>query len=436
MSLRPTVAVLATLCLAHRAGAQDPARITLGTSGASAAQPGLVVLAGRGIDSVRAIVQRDLTNSDRFTMAQLSDSLGTLRAPFDPASLKGLNYTWAVELQPALNGVDVKLYDLATGTVRQQATRPADLSGVGDTRMTIHRISDLIVGWTGGVGMAATRISFKGKNGADDAIWRIDSDGANQVRVTPRGPGFMMSPAWNPDGSSIAYSENRDGRWTLYVQKLASGTRTAVTSSSSGDSYGGNFSPDGRAMVFSHALPGGGTGIETVDVRQNCCAHLLTADRRLADNVSPSYSHDGRRIAYISSRTGSTQVYVMDEDGSSQEQLVATRFTDAGRPLDANSPAWSPDGTKIAFARDTDHGFRQVFTSSVTGGVPGQLTSGSQNEDPSWAPDSRHLVFKSKRSGREQLWIIDIESGASRQLTNVAGEARFPAWSRALGTNP
>ena len=436
MNLPRPIAVLAMLVVVQSARAQDPGgRITLSISGASASQPGLVVLAGRGIDSVRVIVQRDLTFSDRYTIAQLTDSVGTLKGPFNPVALLGLNYTWAVELQPAINGVEVKLYDIATGAIRHQETRPADLTGVGDSRMTIHRISDLIVSWTGGVGIAATRIAFKGKNGTDDGIWRIDSDGANLVRVTRSS--ITMSPAWSPDGGTIAYSEHRDdGRWHLFLQKLATGTRTELTSTALGDSYGGNFSPDGRAMVFSHSLPGGGTGIETVDVKQNCCAHLLTADRRLADNVSPSYSHDGRHIAYISSRTGTTQVYVMDEDGSSQEQLVATHFTDAGRPLDANSPAWSPDGTRIAFARDTDHGFRQVFTASVTGGSLNQLTNLSQNEDPSWALDSRHIVFKSKRSGREQLWILDIESGISRQLTNVAGEARFPAWSRSLGTNP
>jgi TolB protein len=432
-AMRRAIGAIGLMSMALRLSAQG--QITLGVRGSSAAQPGLVVLAGPGLDSVRTIVQRDLMNSNRFTMAPLTDSAGTLGGPLDPAMLKNLGLTWAVELQPAINGVEVKLYDVATGIVRQQGTRALDASGAGDTRIMIHRVSDQVVTWTGGIGIAATRIGFKVKSGSDDGIWRIDSDGANLVRVTPRTDGIRASPSWSPDGGSIAYSESRDGRWTLFLQRLASGTRTAVTSSAPGDSYGGNFSPDGKSLVFSHGL-GIGAAIETVDITRNCCAHELTHDRRNADNVSPSYSPDGRHIAYISNRTGTPEIWIMDDDGASSDQLVPSEFGTAGRALATYSPAWSPDGTRIVFARDVDRGGRQLFTASVAGGQVVQRTAEGQNEDPSWAPDSRHVVFKSKRTGREQLWILDIESGAFRQLTNTVGGAQYPAWSRLLGTNP
>ncbi len=433
--MRAWAMVLALLGLAQRAAGQQ---ITLGVRG-SASQPSLIVLAGPGLDSVRTIVQRDLMNSDRFTVVPLSDSAATLRAPIDTSLLRSLGPTsWLVELQPAINGIELRLYDVPTGLVRQHATMPADIRGVGDTRITIHRVSDQVVNWTGGIGIAATRVAFKWHNGTDDAIWRIDSDGANLVRVTTRqSPGccFYSTPAWSPDGGAIAYSENRDGRWTLYIQKLASGTPTAVTSSSPGDSYGGNFSPDGKFMVYTHGLAAG-SAIETVDVRQNCCAHELTHDKRFADNVSPSYSPDQRHILYISSRTGTPQVWVMDDDGLSPEQLVQPQFRSDGRALDANSPAFSPDGSRLVFSREVEHSNRQLFTASAAGGSQGQLTAEGLNDDPSWAPDSRHVVFKSNRTGREQLWIIDIETRVLRQLTNTQGAASYPAWSHLLGTNP
>ena len=109
-------------------GAQDTTNaIRLGVRGASSAQPGLAVLAGPGLDSVRTIVQRDLENSNRFTMPPHgADSAFILRGPFNPTALKGIGLTWVVELEPAVGGVDVKLYDMATGTIRQQATRPLD----------------------------------------------------------------------------------------------------------------------------------------------------------------------------------------------------------------------------------------------------------------------------------------------------------------------
>jgi TolB protein len=430
------VVALLGLVAVRALGAQDTTNaIRLGVRGVSTAQPGLAVLSGPGLDSVRTIVQRDLENSNRFTMPPHgADSAFILRGPFNPAALKGIGLTWVVELEPAVGGVDVKLYDMTTGTIRQQATRPLDPVGVGDSRMTIHRVSDLVSGWTGNTGIAATRIAFKGREGKDDAIWRIDSDGANLVRVSaPRG--YTMTPAWSPDGGSIAFSEYRDGKWTLFLQRLASGTRAAVPSSSAGDSYGANFAPDGKTLIYSHGLEAG-SGIESADISRMCCAHVLTHDGRFADNVSPTYSPDGHRIAYVSNRTGVPEIYVMDDDGTGRAQLVPSDFEPGGRPLPTYSPAWSPDGSQLVFDRDTPAGGRQLYIWSVGSGQVRQLTSAGRNDDPSWAPDSRHIVFKSTRAGgREQLWIFDTESSAFRQIATPGG-AQYPAWSRAFGTNP
>jgi TolB protein len=413
--------------------------IRLGVHGASVSQPGLVVLAGADLDSVRAIVQRDLENSDRFTVAHLSDSAGTLHGPFDPKLLQatGGGLTWAVELEPAIGGVDIKLYDVATGIVRQEATRAADVGGVGDSRVTVHRVSDLIVSWTGGIGIAATRIAFKLRDGKDDAIWRIDNDGANLVRISSTGH-YTMTPAWSPDGSSIAYSEYRDGRWVLNVKRLASGSAAQVPTSGGGDAYGPAFSPDGKTLVFVHGMEKG-ADLEAIDLSKMCCVRRITHDAPLADNLSPAYSPDGQRIAFVSNRTGTPEVYAVDEDGTSRSLLVESRFDPNGKALPTYSPAWSPDATRVAFARETDSGGRQLYTSSVGSGQIVQLTATGRNEDPSWAPDSRHIVFKSTRSGREQLWVWDIVSGASRQLATPGG-AQYPAWSHTIGsgtsTNP
>jgi TolB protein len=435
-ALRIAAAAFALVTSATRLAAQDSInRITLGVRGVSAAQPGLAVVAGPGLDSVLAIVRRDLEFSDRFTMPPRSfDSVAVLRGPFNPGALKSSGLTWVVELQPAVGGVDVRLYDIATGTIRQQSTMAADLSGVKDTRLSIHRISDQVVTWTtGGVGMASTRIAFKMKDGRDDAIWRIDSDGANPVRVT-RGLGIFEMPAWSPDGAAIAYDKYADGHRTMYLQRLSTGTLTIVNGSSRMDSYGANFSPDGKTLVYTHGLEQG-SGIETADIaRTPCCAHVVTHDGRFADNLSPTYSPDGRRIAYVSTRTGTPEIYAVDEDGTDRTQLVPSNFETGGGALPTYSPAWSADGTRIAFSRDTRTGGRQVYVMSLSSGQTMQVTSAGRNEDQSWAPDSRHIVFKSNRSGREQLWILDVESNVTRQLA-TSGDIRYPAWSRILG-NP
>ncbi len=431
---RRILATIALLLTAQQLGAQ---RIVIGITGSSKAQPGLVVLAGRGLDSVRMIVQRDLQNSDRYTVSPLVDSAGRLAAPLDSVALSGIagpGLSWVVELQASGNAVSVKLWDATTGAMRYQAISIVDLSGAGDTRITIHRISDQVVNWTGGIGIAATRIAFKMKNGAEDAIWRVDADGVNLARVSRTGY-YTQTPAWHPDGSAISFSEYRDGRWHLILQKLLTGTRTEVTSMGTGDANGATFSPDGRTMLVSyHALTGGAV-IESVDVARNCCAFELTHDRRNADNISASYQPNGRHIAYISNRTGTPQIYVMDADGTNNEAQVPPGFDDGGKFLATYSPAWSPDGTKLIFTRDQAGGGRQVYKWSIGGGQPVQVTSRNRNEDASWAPDSRHIVFKSWQTGREQLWILDLESYTMRQIASPGG-AQSPAWSPVLGTNP
>lgn len=416
--------------------AQDIERIRLGINYTAGVRPGVIVMAGPGLDSVRRVIERDLGFSDRFEMAFLPDSLGRLVGPLLPVSLKPLGVTWAVELRRTPAGVELKLHDVAAGQIRQQGVRTLDVAAVGEGRLAIHRVSDEIVNWiSGATGVAATRILFKLDEAGtrkDNGIWRIDSDGENMVRITRAG-GLVMSPVWHPDGVRIAFTEIRDYVGALIIQSLATGTRVTVPTTLSGTNNGASFSPDGSKVVFGRVAEEG-TDLYEADVARMCCAHKLTTNGRYAVNLTPTYSPDGRRIAFMSTRAGTPQIYSMDADGTDQSVLVPF---DGGETGASYAPDWSPDGTTIAFGRDAAGG-RQLFTWQVGTGQPPrqQTSSGRQNEDPSWAPDSRHVVFRSNRTGRDQLWIIDLESGTSRQLPTPGG-ARLPSWSPILrGTNP
>lgn len=406
--------------------AQDGVRTGI-SYGPPGVRPGIVVAAAAGLDSVRAIIERDLTFSDRFEVIALPDSSTRITGALQVGIYKLLGAAAVVELQPAPGGIEIKLYDAATGNVTQQGVRPLDRNGVGDGRMAIHRVSDEVVQWiTGAKGIAATRILFKlaKPSGGDDGIFRIDSDGQNLVRVSRPG-GLTLSSTWHPDGVRVAYTEMRDQVSTIILQSLATGSRVTIPTTTTNQNYAAAISPDGSRMAFTRSGEDG-TDIFEVDLTQMCCVHRLTTVGRLADNLSPTYSPDGKRIAFISQRGGRPGLYVMDADGSGQQALVFESDASA----ESQAPEWSPDGTKIVFHRDLAGG-RQINILDVARGTVRAVTSTGRNEDPSWAPDSRHVVFKSSRSGRDQLWVLDTETSASRQISTPGG-ARLPAWSPPL----
>jgi Tol biopolymer transport system component len=136
-------------------------------------------------------------------------------------------------------------------------------------------------------------------------------------------------------------------------------------------------------------------------------------------NDSPQYSPDGRRIVFASDRSGSTEIWVCESDGSNPLQL-----TSFGGPL-AGTPRWSPDGRQIAF--DARPGGRAaIYVVSVQGGRPRRLTTGASNDvTPSWSRDGKWIYFASDRTGSWQAWRMPAEGGQAVQVTKKGGLAAF-----------
>ena len=406
-------------------------------------RPGMVLLPGRPavLDSVRAIVARDLDYSDRFEMITLpgGDSI-RLGAAASPArapgrgrtgggEAAGLNYPlfqalgadFAVALTQAADTTVVTLHDIAAGGVRREARKRLPPITSPDFRLAVHRFADQVLQASlGAPGVAATRLLFV----MDGKVWQIDHDGADKKLVSSSDR-QAMSPAWAADGRRFAYMEFWAGHGQLFVQDMATGKRAPVVTTGAALDFTPAFSPDGKTLAFSRAIEEG-TDVYTVNLKDNCCLQRLTVGR-FSDNLSPTYSPDGQRIAFVSTRAGLPQIYVMAADGTDQ-QLFAP--FDYGVTGSSNAPEWSPDGQSVAFHRDVA-GTLQVFVLDVRTRTVRQLTSVGRNEDPTWAPDSRHLCFVSDRSGYRQLWIIDLETGRIRPLLQQSG-ARLPAWSPRL----
>jgi len=425
--------LLLTFATAGTMAAQDTTRVDegvrVGVDYRPGTRPGLVVLPGPGLDSVRAIISRDLDYSDRFEIipvAGLSQTASTAGGgsqeggPVNYELYKGLGAEFAVELSQAAGGVTARLHDLNAGRLRNQQTVP--LPAGANFRLEVHRLSDEITRWASGTaGAAASRMLFV----SGGRVYRSDSDGHDMIPLTPAGQ-TALSPAWSPDGQRIAFTQLGEGRGGVAVQAVSGGATFLAPGSQTALNITPAFSPDGRTLAFAHSDERG-TDIYTANVTERCCAQRLTVGR-YADNLSPTFSPDGRRIAFISTRAGPPQLYVMAADGTDQELLAPF---DYGATGSSNAPEWSPDGASVVFHREVS-GSPQIFVVDVSGRRIRQLTSSGRNEDPTWAPDGRHVAFISDRSGRRQIWIVDMETGRVRQLA-TPGATRLPSWSRRLG---
>jgi len=421
------IAGFALLAAARSAGAQDTTRVeqgvTVGINYTPGVRPGLVVLPGPGIDSVRAIVRRDLDYSDRFEMIAVNDpgSAGHASAPLNYGLYKTLGAAFVLELADEGGRVTARLHDVAQSRVRNQVAVTLPPPTDAGFRLAVHVLSDEVARWATSVpGIAATRLLLV-MNGR---VYQMDSDGFGMRALTAEGQ-TALSPVWSPDGRRFAYTRLGAGRGGVWIQTLATGEVNQLPGTETALNITPAWSPDGRQMAYAHSDEKG-TDIYLVNVADRGSAQRLTAGR-FADNLSPTFSPDGRRIAFISTRAGPPQLYVMAVDGTDQELLAPFDFGVSGS---SNAPEWSPDGASVVFHREVQ-GTPQVFVLTVAGQKLRQLTSSGRNEDPTWAPDGRHVAFISDRSGQRQLWVIDSETGRIRQLP-TPGRARLPSWSRRL----
>ena len=427
---------LVLLCVASPLLAQDTTkgvRITLQYD--AGVRPGVVVLPvpGANGDSIRAILSRDLDYGDGVNLITIPDSMAAaLRPGLDPSgSGKGMNYgvfrtIGALAVVQAVNtdrGLHVALHDVAHQRVIDvnEFALPQDAASRA-WRMAVHRVSDELSRWITGVqGIAATRIAYVRSH----AIHLVDSDGAGDLTIPMLGEG--LSPAWSPDGSMLAYATfGVDSRIVVY--NLRTGQSRAFGARRNTNVSAPTFSPDGSTILYTVAGENG-SDLYAAPVNGGVPQRITVGNG--TDNSTPTYSPDGRRIAFTSGRAGPPEIYIVDADGTNADMFTTYDFSTRNYRSDAD---WSPDGLTIAYQAyvPDSSGVFQIVTMSLRDRIPHQLTSVAENEDPSWAPDSRHLVFTSTRGGTSQLWVIDTQSGRVRQLTHGIATSRLAAWSPRL----
>jgi TolB protein len=138
--------------------------------------------------------------------------------------------------------------------------------------------------------------------------------------------------------------------------------------------------------------------------------------------TDPAWSPDGTTIAFASKRSGSLDLYAMSADGSGTRRLTSTKE-------DEGQPTWSPDGDRIAFARGASS---RIFVMGADGSGAHRLTDGEADEsEPAWSPDGRWIAYVRREAGSSirELWLVRPDGSQPRQLTKLGGVAQAPAWS-------
>ena len=291
---------------------------------------------------------------------------------------------------------------------------------------------------------AQARIAFTSDRDRNYEIYVMDDDGKNQRNLTNH-PDRDLVPAWSPDGTRIAFMSNRDGHvrkdgvrttFEIYVMDADGGNQQNLTNHPAGDSSP-SWSPDGKRIAFVsdrdrfldiHGFP-------TSEI------YVMAADGENPQNLtnnrdgdwSPSWSPDGKRIVFMSYREGhfigdfediTSEIYVMDVDGGNQQRLTENRKND-------ESPSWSPDGTRIVFSADRkgDWVNYEIYVMDVDGGNLQRLTENRDDDGgASWSPDGKRIVFSSDRDGNSEIYVMDADGGNLQNLTNHPDGDLGPEW--------
>ncbi len=294
--------------------------------------------------------------------------------------------------------------------------------GNPDLRRLAHTISDEIVNAiTGQRGIAQTKIAFILKRGRDKELAVMDYDGANPHQLTTADR-LCAHPRWSPDGTRIIYTSY----WQVFPDVLEVNLfsrQRRVIARFPGLNTGAEYSPDGLWIALTLSKDGN-PELYTMGVDGSGLRRLTNT--RGAES-SPTWSPDGRQIAFVSDERGSPQIYVMSRDGGELERLTVSPSYNT-EPSWSHPPAGSDMKPMLALTSRVGGKFQVGIYDSGTREVIAKAADGDDNEDPSWSPNGRMLVFAKTRNWRSRFYLLDVVTGEQLELPAFEGGASEPSW--------
>lgn len=303
-------------------------------------------------------------------------------------------------------------------------------------RWTVHQMCDKVYKYlTSKPGIFATMIAYVKRNpkGGKD-IWVSDIDGANQRRVVSNGA-INVLPRWSRDGQHLIFTSYLTGGANLY--KLNLRTKQMVRLSNQSGTYtGATYAPNQKRIAFSMTKQGGNAASD-IYVMSSAGGGIKRLTTAWGIDVSPSWSPDGKQLAFVSQRFSNPHIFLMNADGSSQ-----TRLTFKG---DYNQePRWSPRGNEIMFTARDEFLQYDLFVIKLEKDASGQLKptyrrltqNQGTNLEASWSPDGRYILFISNRVGERKIYIMNLDGSVQKLFMRGWGNFATPAWSPLMKRPP
>jgi len=367
---------------------------------------------------VAAIVRADLERSGQFKLvdpgsAPLTELSSPAFAEWRSKAADALAGGSVTRLADGRFDVRYRLWDVVSG---KDLGGESQVVHVDDLRLAAHRVADAIYQkLTGERGVFATRLAYVTKAGRSYNLRVADADGeGGQVAVTSPEP--IISPAWAPDGRSIAYVSFHTGKAVVYVQDLATGQRRTLADFR-GTNSAPTFSPDGQKLALSLSRDGG-TQLFVMN-REGGGLQRLT--KSLAIDTEPVFTPDGRSIYFVSDRGGGPQIYRMAAEGGNAERVSFNS------PYNV-SPNISPDGRTLAYVARLDGAFKVCVMDLANGGSVRVISETVDDESPSFAPNGKLLVYATRSQGKEVLMTSTLDGRVKAKLVVTSADVREPTW--------
>lgn len=315
--------------------------------------------------------------------------------------------------------VTYELYD----PYREQRVLQGSLqAGVAQWRALAHRVSDAIYEEITGIrGVFSTKIAYvvmqENDAGAQYRLQIADADGWNE-QIWYRSPQPIMSPAWSPDATKLAFVDFMpDGSSVVKMLDLSSRTIRTLAERQGAINSAPAFSPDGRRIALTSSRSGS-PNIYVLDLQSN---RLQRVTNHWAIDTEPDWL-DNSSLIFTSDRGGSPQIYKLDLASQALERLTFDgRYNARGRV--------GSNGERITMVYSNGGGY-YIATMEMDNRRVQVLTSGNgADESPSLAPNGSMVIYATKRGTNSELAWVSIDGKVESVMPSRFGDVREPAWS-------